>query len=61
MRSMSAPDRIERVAREGRVRHAEWGEGVVGRCGDDAVTVLFDDAGYRTLELVVGRGLLEAA
>ena len=46
-----------------RVRHDEWGEGVVGRYGDDAVTVLFDHAGYKTLalELVIERGLLDAA
>jgi ATP-dependent DNA helicase RecQ len=46
-----------------RVRHEEWGEGVIGRYADDAVTVLFDDAGYKTLalDLVVERGLLEAA
>jgi ATP-dependent DNA helicase RecQ len=46
-----------------RVRHADWGEGVVGRYGSDSVTVLFDDAGYKTLALglVVERGLLQGA
>lgn len=45
------------------VRHAEWGEGVVQRYGDGRMTVLFEDAGYRTLgvALVVERELLVAA
>jgi ATP-dependent DNA helicase RecQ len=44
-----------------RVRHAEWGDGGVIRTEDDSVTVLFDQAGYRTLSLrLVGdNGLLE--
>jgi len=44
-----------------RVRHREWGEGVVQRYADDAVSVLFDDVGYKTLALdvVVERELLE--
>jgi ATP-dependent DNA helicase RecQ len=44
-----------------RVRHAGWGEGQVLRTEDGKLTVLFDEAGYRTLglELVLERGLLE--
>jgi ATP-dependent DNA helicase RecQ len=34
-----------------RVRHAEWGEGTVVHREADRLTVLFDDAGYRTLAL----------
>jgi ATP-dependent DNA helicase RecQ len=46
-----------------RVAHASWGEGVVQRYDDDAVVVLFDEAGYKTLALDVvrERGLLEPA
>jgi len=46
-----------------RVRHGQWGEGVVQRYQDDAIAVLFDDIGYKTLalDLVVERGLLEPA
>ncbi|HEX8104658.1 MAG TPA: RecQ family ATP-dependent DNA helicase [Solirubrobacteraceae bacterium] len=45
-----------------RVRHASWGEGVIQRYEDDAIAVLFDDIGYKTLALavVVERGLLTA-
>ncbi|MGX6449093.1 RecQ family ATP-dependent DNA helicase [Patulibacter sp. S7RM1-6] len=45
------------------VVHGEWGTGVVQRYGDGQMTVLFGEAGYRALavELVVERGLLEAA
>lgn len=43
-----------------RVRHREWGEGLVMSEEEDRVTVLFDTVGYRTLSLdaVVGQGLL---
>jgi ATP-dependent DNA helicase RecQ len=34
-----------------RVVHGQWGEGVVQRYDDDALVVLFDEAGYRTLAL----------
>jgi ATP-dependent DNA helicase RecQ len=34
-----------------RVRHREWGPGVVMRPEPDRVTVLFDEVGYRTLAL----------
>ena len=42
------------------VRHSEWGHGVVQRVEDDAVVVLFEAAGYRTLDpvLALSRGLL---
>jgi ATP-dependent DNA helicase RecQ len=36
-----------------RVRHTEWGEGVVMGYEPDRVVVLFDDVGYRTLALDV--------
>jgi ATP-dependent DNA helicase RecQ len=44
-----------------RVRHDEWSEGTVQRYEADRVVVLFDDAGYRTLDvaLVRERGLLQ--
>jgi ATP-dependent DNA helicase RecQ len=35
----------------GRVTHTEWGEGVVMSVDEDRMTVLFDDAGYKTLSL----------
>ncbi|MGK5446946.1 RecQ family ATP-dependent DNA helicase [Streptomyces radiopugnans] len=43
-----------------RVRHREWGEGLVMSEEEDRITVLFDTVGYRTLSLdaVVGQGLL---
>ena len=43
-----------------RVSHGEWGEGVVQRYDDDALVVLFDAVGYKTLALavVVERALL---
>jgi ATP-dependent DNA helicase RecQ len=46
-----------------RVVHGQWGGGVVQRYDDDAVVVLFDDAGYKTLalEVVRDRGLLAPA
>jgi ATP-dependent DNA helicase RecQ len=48
-------------ALESRVRHGEWGEGVVQRYEADKVVVLFDEVGWKTLDvgLVVERGLLE--
>jgi ATP-dependent DNA helicase RecQ len=44
-----------------RVAHATWGAGVVQRYEEEAVVVLFDEAGYKTLavDLVVSRGLLQ--
>jgi ATP-dependent DNA helicase RecQ len=46
-----------------RVAHGQWGEGVVQRYDDDAVVVLFDEVGYKTLalEVIRERGLLEGA
>ena len=46
-----------------RVAHGQWGEGVVQRYDDDAVVVLFDEVGYKTLalEVVAERSLLEPA
>jgi ATP-dependent DNA helicase RecQ len=46
-----------------RVTHEQWGEGVVQRYDDDAVVVLFDEVGYKTLALDVvrERGLLQPA
>jgi ATP-dependent DNA helicase RecQ len=46
-----------------RVAHGSWGEGVVQRYDDEAVVVLFDEVGYKTLALDVirDRGLLEPA
>jgi ATP-dependent DNA helicase RecQ len=43
-----------------RVRHDEWGEGMVVRHEEDKITVLFDEAGYKTLsaEMVRERDLL---
>ncbi|MGW5049611.1 RecQ family ATP-dependent DNA helicase [Actinokineospora sp. NPDC004072] len=33
------------------VRHSKWGHGVVTESSQDRITVLFDDAGYRTLSV----------
>jgi ATP-dependent DNA helicase RecQ len=46
-----------------RVAHGQWGEGVVQRYDDDAVVVLFDEVGYKTLalEVVRERAVLTAA
>jgi ATP-dependent DNA helicase RecQ len=38
-----------------RVAHEQWGEGVVQRYDDEAMVVLFDEAGYKTLALEVVR------
>jgi ATP-dependent DNA helicase RecQ len=45
------------------VTHASWGTGRVLRYEGDTMTVLFDEAGYRTLsvELVTTKGLLQPA
>ena len=44
-----------------RVAHPEWGEGEIHRVTEDSVTVLFEEAGYRTLDaaLAAERRLLE--
>ena len=46
-----------------RVVHGSWGEGLVQRYEGDKMVVLFDDVGYKTLdiELAKERGLLEPA
>jgi ATP-dependent DNA helicase RecQ len=46
-----------------RVRHDEWGEGLVVRYEDQKMTVLFDEGGYKTLmtAMVRDRGLLTEA
>jgi len=46
-----------------RVRHREWGEGLVIESESDRLTVLFDEYGYRELatRVVSGRHLLEPA
>jgi ATP-dependent DNA helicase RecQ len=46
-----------------RVAHGQWGEGVVQRYDDEAMVVLFDEAGYKTLalEVVRARDLLTPA
>jgi len=36
-----------------RVRHAEWGDGMVMGYEEDRMTVLFDDVGYKTLSVPV--------
>ena len=43
--------------------HEQFGEGLVLRTDGDALVVLFDDAGYKTLslELVAERNLLRPA
>jgi ATP-dependent DNA helicase RecQ len=58
----AAPEHVP-FAVGSRVAHAEWGKGVVQRYDDDALVVLFDDVGYKTLALavVVERTLLRAA
>jgi ATP-dependent DNA helicase RecQ len=38
---------------QSRVTHDEFGDGVVTDVGEDRVTVLFEDVGYRTLSLQV--------
>jgi ATP-dependent DNA helicase RecQ len=47
---------------QSRVRHAQWGPGIVMREEDDRITVLFDEVGYRTLSLkaIAARNLLTA-
>ncbi|MCU1484551.1 MAG: ATP-dependent helicase RecQ [Actinomycetia bacterium] len=48
---------------QGRVRHNAWGDGLVVRNDGDAIVVLFDDVGYKTLslDLVLQKGLLSAS
>jgi ATP-dependent DNA helicase RecQ len=46
-----------------RVRHRDWGEGLVMRYEGEKIVVLFDSVGYKTLalDLVVENNLLEGA
>jgi ATP-dependent DNA helicase RecQ len=48
---------------QARVRHAQWGPGIVMREEEDRITVLFEEVGYRTLSLkaIKARNLLELA
>ncbi|UDY25309.1 RecQ family ATP-dependent DNA helicase [Nocardioides sp. Kera G14] len=56
-RSGTAPDPVAGAdgpyAVQSRVRHDEFGEGVVTDVEEDRITVLFDEVGYRTLALEV--------
>jgi ATP-dependent DNA helicase RecQ len=52
---VSAPPDDVPFAVGARVAHEAWGEGVVQRYDDDAMVVLFDEAGYKTLALEVVR------
>jgi ATP-dependent DNA helicase RecQ len=56
------PTRVGDFPPNSRVRHAEWGDGVVMRVEDDRLTVLFENGGYKTLDRTVVRdnGLLSA-
>ena len=58
---MTSPDAGRPFVPGTRVVHAEWGEGEVQRYEGDAIVVLFDEVGYKTLalEVVLERGLLE--
>jgi ATP-dependent DNA helicase RecQ len=47
----SAEDVTGPYAVNDRVRHAEWGDGMVMSTEGDRITVLFDQVGYRTLAL----------
>jgi ATP-dependent DNA helicase RecQ len=60
---VSAPPADVPFAVGSRVAHGQWGEGVVQRYDDDALVVLFDEVGYKTLALDVvrERDILEAA
>ena len=49
-------DRLEPYPLDSRVKHKSWGEGTVMRYEGDKVVVLFDEVGYKTLE--VGMALL---
>ncbi|GAB6985885.1 RecQ family ATP-dependent DNA helicase [Nocardioides pyridinolyticus] len=62
-RAGAAPDPVDRAyapyAVQDKVRHEEFGTGVVTDVEEDRLTVLFDEVGYRTLSLeLVEDGLL---
>ena len=44
-----------------RVAHRDWGEGVVQRYDGDAMTVLFDEVGYKTLAVALAPDVLGPA
>lgn len=50
-------DNFQPYPLESRVRHKSWGEGTVMRYENDKVVILFDQVGYKTLE--IGMALLE--
>jgi ATP-dependent DNA helicase RecQ len=50
-RSRRQPGRSVPFPVDSRVRHNEWGEGTVLRYEDDRVVVLFEQVGYKTLDL----------
>ena len=60
---IAAPAATEPFDLGARVRHEAWGEGTVQRYEADKIFVLFDDVGYKTLDvaLVVERELLGEA
>ncbi|HEY9882577.1 MAG TPA: RecQ family ATP-dependent DNA helicase [Thermosynechococcaceae cyanobacterium] len=49
-------DRLEPYPLDSRVKHKSWGEGTVMRYEGDKIVILFDEVGYKTLE--VGMALL---
>jgi len=55
-----APERPEPVPRHTWVVHNAWGKGLVVGSEEDKVTILFDQAGYKTLavDYAVEQGLL---
>ncbi|HEU4514698.1 MAG TPA: RecQ family ATP-dependent DNA helicase [Nocardioidaceae bacterium] len=59
--TQAVPDEDAAFPLQSRVRHEEFGEGTVTDLEEDRVTVLFEDAGYKTLslDLVEEEGLLE--
>lgn len=62
--SAQAPSDVDTgFAVQAKVRHAQWGPGIVMREEDDRITVLFEEVGYRTLSLkaIKARNLLELA
>jgi hypothetical protein len=59
-RSIPSPDEFDDPAAfDARVAHGQWGEGVIQRY--DTVVVLFDEVGYKTLDVLGERELLEEA
>jgi ATP-dependent DNA helicase RecQ len=50
-RAEAAPRQAPGYPLQDRVRHREWGPGVVVASAPDRITVLFDQVGYKTLSL----------